>query len=272
MDRTLAMVAALVLVGSPVLAHDSPAARIRAIGLELEFDPENAALLLERAGLLRRLEKLEQALADVDLAAGIRGAGDPDVLHERGLVLLDAGRAAEAEAALTALFARRPPGARLFEARARSREAQGKLGPAVRDYSEAVSRAPNPESVLALGRCWERLGELERSVAVYRRGLKSLGGAVVVRLALVDALVRLGRFDRALAQVDQVLAVVPAKAGWRIRRGEVLVAAGRPSQAHAEYQKALAEITERLARRPTKLLEDQRKKAEAGLRSTDSAR
>ncbi len=245
-------------------AHDSPAARVRAITVELEFDPDNASLWLERATLQQRLQHYDKALADVDRAAQLLGAAHPNVATRRGLLLLDAGKHAEAVAALDKV---KPKDVtqRVAVARATAYVAMQRVGPAIKAYEQAWTFGVTPDIALSLGRAWERLGELNRSVLIYQRALAELGGAVVVKLALIDAYTRLHRIEKALGLIDAMIAKVPVKAAWRIRRAEVLLAARRNPEAAAAYRAALKEIERRYAKRPNQLLKAQRQKASAGL-------
>jgi len=96
--------------------------------IRLEARPDDPALYVERAGLQRLQGSWDAALADLEKAAALDpGRSDLDSL--RGQVLLEAGRHAEAEAALRRHLARAPKNRDAGDAYARALESVRKHGP-----------------------------------------------------------------------------------------------------------------------------------------------
>jgi len=63
-----------------------------------------------------------------------------------------------------------------------------------------------------------------------------------LQLFAIDAELKQGNFDGALARVDSIAARSPRKETWLARRGEILRQAGRPAEAKRAYADALAAL------------------------------
>jgi len=72
-------------------------------------------------------------------------------------------------------------------------------------------------------------------------GMARLGPIVSLQLPAVELEVALGRTDRALARLDTLLART-ANPAWVARRGDLLLRAGRSTEARHEYARARAMI------------------------------
>jgi predicted negative regulator of RcsB-dependent stress response len=96
--------------------------------------------------------------------------------------------------------------------------------------------------------------------------LKKIGPALPLHLSLLDLELEAGRFDAALSRVDQIARGSDRKDLWCVRRGEILVRAGRPAEASGAFRAALAAIESLPAeRRGTKFTRDLETKARAAL-------
>jgi tetratricopeptide (TPR) repeat protein len=100
------------------------------------------------------------------------------------------------------------------------------------------------------------LGRWEQAAQGYEDALGVLTGAVVVQQALLDVEVHLGRHDRALARINAIMAPLPVKAPWLMRRADVEEVAGRHRGARADRMIALRELDQLVSRRgsPNQLL------------------
>ncbi len=248
----VAIACLLLAAAAPVAAHDGPAAELAVLDAEIKARPGDPAAWLARAALSRRLGRVDRALADLEEVARL----DPErreLFLERGLARAAGGQAGPAEADLDRYLAGGPPSAVALSARAALRLAAGRLAEARADYDEAIRLRPDPELVLARGRLDERRGRLDEAAAGYEEGLRVLGGAVVVRMALVRVERRRGRFDRAVALIDEALAAAPNKADLLLARAEVHADARHADAARRDRLEALSEADRALARRPTDL-------------------
>jgi tetratricopeptide (TPR) repeat protein len=232
-------------------AHEGLERELEAADATVRARPGDPQALLARAALLRRAGDAARALADLDVASAIAPALR-EVSLERGL-LLAAVDARRAEAELDRFLADGPPTVAALVARAALRERAHRLAEARADWDAAFRLRPDPDAALARGRLDETLGDLGRAAAGYEEALHALGGAVVVRIALVRVEIARGRFSHARALVDEGMAQAAQKAEWLLLRADVDDAAGQRAAAARTRRAALDEIDASLARKRTPL-------------------
>jgi predicted negative regulator of RcsB-dependent stress response len=73
-------------------------------------------------------------------------------------------------------------------------------------------------------------------------GIERLGPLVALELPAIEIELAEGRWERALARVDRLAAQSPRQERWQTRRGDILLAAGRPAEARRAYLEARASI------------------------------
>jgi tetratricopeptide (TPR) repeat protein len=242
-------------------------------------DPNLAALLGNRAGVLHALGRLEEALAALDEARRIEcaalPAGHPNIarsLNKRGVVLHALGRGTEALAALDeGLLIQRaalPAGhldiAGSLNNRGLVLEAAGRLDEALAAHDEAllVARAALPAGhpniaqslnncalvLFGLGRLDEALVAHDEALLIRRTALPARHPDIARSLNNRGLLLHvLGRGEEALAALDEALliqrAVLPAGhpdiATSLHNRALVLDALGRREEARAAHDEAL---------------------------------
>lgn len=244
---------------SAALAHDPVDRDIAALTARLAAAPADVGLLLARADLYRRAGRSRAALDDLLMVEALE-PGSVRMLVARARVHADLGHEDEAEAsldrALEAGLDREALGLR-----ATLRERAGRLDGALEDHDAALSIGDSLESRLGRGRVLSRLGRTGEAIAHYRASLPAMGGAVLLRVALVEELARAARYDEALAEIDAAARGARMPARWLLRRGEVLDAAGRTGEARAAREDALAALEARLRRRSAPALELERARA-----------
>lgn len=225
----------------------------RIIGLE----PRNPRAFFLQAVLASRAGDMDLARA---LAArvGDRMDGVPAMLLLRGVLQIDAGNAALAVAPLEALLKMQPDNrtARTLLARAygeagrqddamtaiapladrpdagsyawllaaRTGEAEGRVQGVSVYLAQAAAPAPGAVPPLPAG---ENLGRLESQPQV--------GGTAI---ATIRALIAAGQADAAVARASALRAANPGAPAASVVLGDALLAAGRPDQAAAAYEKA----------------------------------
>lgn len=268
---SLAFVALVALAAGHLSAHPGLHHDIARLDGAIENDPARADLYLERAYLERLAGQFERALEDLDRAQDLAPC-DLRVAAERGMTLAAQGSHVEAEAELTRFLERGPATAPTLAQRARIRARAGRAREAIADYSGAISLSPDVELYMARGAIEERLLRLDDAARGYREGLAGLGGAVVVRLALVRVEVLRRNFAAATALLDEEIARAPVAAEWYLRRAEVLEAAGSVALARADRELALREADRAVRRNPTGVHLLSRAKAEVALGLADEAR
>ena len=123
-----------ILVAGAILAHQAPDERLAELDLAIRLEPNNSALYLERATLLRRVNRLSEALRDAQRAGNKR---------EQGLILAAQGAHEAAVAKLAEV-----KDARALAARARCNLALDKPTHALTDFDRAIALGATPELVL----------------------------------------------------------------------------------------------------------------------------
>ncbi|HLZ83753.1 MAG TPA: tetratricopeptide repeat protein [Caulobacteraceae bacterium] len=116
----------------------------------------------------------------------------------------------------------------------------GRLDEARDLYQQVLRRDPNRFDVLLLlGQLLMQMGAVQPAAAVLTRATQVNPGAPAAHGLLSEALHASGRPEEALASVDRALALQPNAQAW-VNRGAILVALRRPDEALASYEAAIA--------------------------------
>jgi tetratricopeptide (TPR) repeat protein len=117
---------------------------------------------------------------------------------------------------------------------------QGKFGDAREDFGAALAISPNdPDLTYNLGRCHERLGNLDEAERLYRACLERASDHPAARHAWTVLLVETGRQKQAVVMVETWLRAKPRLAGPYIEDGWLRARDGDLDSARARYQQAL---------------------------------
>jgi predicted negative regulator of RcsB-dependent stress response len=116
---------------------------------------------------------------------------------------------------------------------------------AAADFTAAISVSARPEPEYFLERAAALAAATPprwaEAIQGLDDGLKQLGsGVITLQLAALDFETRAGRLDEALGRIDRASANAARKESWHVRRGALLVQAGRPADARHAYEAALA--------------------------------
>jgi tetratricopeptide (TPR) repeat protein len=247
--------------------HEDFDLQISRLTKQIEQEPERAILYFRRAELHRLHEDWTAAREDLKRAA----ARDPELAAvdlALGRVCNQSGDPAGAKAALDRFVARRPDHAEARIERARARVSLGDRAGAVEDYTAAIARLDEPwaQNYLERSEVLRSDGRLEEAIRGLEEGLRRIGPALPLQLALLDLELEAGRLDGALARLETIAAASDRKDLWLVRRGEILRRAGRDAQARKAFAAAVASIEALPAsRRRTKFTQDLELKARAGL-------
>jgi tetratricopeptide (TPR) repeat protein len=95
--------------------------------------------------------------------------------------------------------------------------------------------------------------DMDRAAAGYAEGLDELGGALVVRLALIRVERARKRYQRALELLSPLFRQAGFDADWLLLRGEIHEEAGQLDRAREDRRQALAKLHAAIAKRPTAL-------------------
>ena len=246
MKRSFTIVAGLILLTVGARrgwAHQDLPALIARLTEQLRTNRNDLEVLLLRADLYRLHSNWPEACADYAAAiessprsaAALIGQAQ---LHADMGEQLAARRAFDAALVLAptncaALFGRAPVLARLGERQA-----------AIADYSRglALTRHPQPDHFL------ERAGlqavELgpDAAIAGLDEGLARLGWLVTLQQRAMDLELKRQRPDLALIRLETILARAGRKESWLAMKGEILLEAGKTSEAQAVLSEALKHI------------------------------
>jgi len=155
--------------------------------------------------------------------------------------LLQAGRLAEAEAALRRAVAQSPASADAHFLLGMCRYQQGELQDALPHMRRAVHLAPgNAQFAVNFGFVLSEAGELQEAERVLRAALARAPRDPAALNALGITLQQAGKLDEALAVFERGIVLAPRDDGLRNNYGRTLRDAGRPEQALAEIRTALS--------------------------------
>jgi predicted Zn-dependent protease len=241
----LACVASAALPFRMANAHGVTHEQIERVSRALEREPGNAQLLLKRAKLLHAHRDWDGAQRDFDRAAALQPQW-ATVDLERGRMLLDAGRAAEARKALDRYVQRAAGDAHGRLERARALRRLGEPIAAAHDYRAALAlaQAVEPDYFIEHADALLAAGPAHRREALHavQEGIVRLGPLVALQVKAADIEIALGEHDAAAARFERLAEQSPRKESWHVRRGDVLALGHRRQEAHAAYADALAAI------------------------------
>jgi tetratricopeptide (TPR) repeat protein len=228
----------------------------------LELAPQDATLLIRRADLRRRVERFDEALADLALAEAT--ADDTSRVYlVRARIHVDRGEESRAlrllEAALPSM--RSGEQAEAYAVIARIHEEDGHVIEAVDAYDASLALRDDVALYLSRGRLLVYAGRFDDAVSGYEAGVQALAGAAILRAELVELHLALGAPERALIHADALVDAARAKARFRVMRARVYEAEGRTALARSEREAALVDAERVLARRNSALARLERARA-----------
>lgn len=258
-------------VASQASAHEGYALQIGALDAQIEANGGDSSLLLSRAELQRHEGNYE--LAALDLANAILEASDRASLYlERARLWNDLGDTERMAEDIDAYFELGGEAAGVWPLKARAEIARGNLEEARQSFDNAIVTAPDVETVLARGALDESRNNFSAAMAGYEQGLDALGGADVIRAALVRACI-LGRdFARAESRLTSAIDAAPQRTELLLDRADVRAAAGQSAEAQQDREQALRDLERDLAARPTDLRRLLQARALAALGRTSESR
>ena len=276
-DGPLVVGALTLLLSAVALAHGSLEEQIAFVTKEITAHPDDPRLSVRRGELHRYDGHTRAALEDFDRALRI----DPSIAEAhlgRGRTLLAANRPRAAQQALREYLRLRPSDPEGHIALARSLGKVARPGDAADEYSRAIALLPRPgpDVFLERARALADAGRAADAIRSVDQGLAQLGPIVALQTVAIDLEVRRKNWDAALARLDRAAAPFARRETWLARRGEILVAAGRPQEARAAFAAALTSIDslpERLKRtRAVSRLEENVRRSVAALENRPGGR
>jgi cellulose synthase operon protein C len=174
---------------------------------------------------------------DVDAALEeLQAAGDdPRVESARIEILLNAGRAKEAEEALNAAIAARPESANLKAQLAMLYAATKRSDEALARIDEALSKDPeNAIALLTKGRIELARSQADKAVETLEKVRSQLPKNVEVRATLAQAYRQIGNADAAVRELEAAVEAQPLNKGLRLQLHDTLASARPPRWVEAE--------------------------------------
>jgi predicted Zn-dependent protease len=231
------------LLPFPLIAHPDPSHTLEHLEEHLAESPDDPALLRQKAELLLATGHPELARPTVDRLLA-RAPGEPEnlLLDARAAAALNAPDALAKVSALTTSHPRFAPAWNLL---ARIEHELGHRDPAIaakRQYLD-LARRPLPGDVLTCA-TWlaerARPGDAEAALAALDQGLTKLGVLTGLQQKAIGIELSLGRHDAALRRLDSLAARYRPSVELSLQRAAILEQAGRPAEAAAACDDALA--------------------------------
>ncbi len=260
----------LLVLSVPLFAHEGLHDQIVEMTKRIQADPANAALHLQRGELYRLHQQFELASRDYDRAAAL----DPH-LHSvdlgRGLLWMAAGRTSDAIGALQRYVAAEPNDPEGRTALARALVRAGRSSEAAIEYTAALRNVPDPDIGIERAQAFLAAGKAEEALRGLDELLTRLGPVVTLQLTAIDIEVHRENMDGALRRIDAAMAIAPRNEMWLELRGDLLMCAGRASEAREAYQAALEGIASLPPeRRATRAVADRERRLRMALRTTSA--
>jgi tetratricopeptide (TPR) repeat protein len=247
------LVLCLLLGPLTLRAHGPLHEEILRLTADLEKQPNDRELLIQRGELFRVHELFSEARLDWEKAAALQPSDATNDLR-LGLVALGT-RDTNTAVQLLGRFASRTPTSLPGQLSAAEATRLAADFPASTRYwtaAIALSEEPRPEWFLERARTSEK-GSLPvaQILAGLDEGIQRYGPLPALQLKAVELEVGRGQVDAALRRLSAIAERADRKERWLMRRGEVLLAAGRTNEARVEFaaaRAALDQLPEKLKR------------------------
>jgi len=210
------------------------------IDAALKIDSRVADAHLNRGNALKKLKRLDEALASYDRAAALKPR-DPAILNSRGSVLRELQRFDEALADLDAVIAARPDFSDAFNNRGNVFKDLEQSDAALADYDRAIALKPDNASAFSnRGNLYKQLEQPEQALADYDTAIALKPDHAEAVYNRGTTLMELGQHDRALADFDRAIPLKPGYTEAFYNRGTMLMELGRLDEAVASFNEAIA--------------------------------
>jgi tetratricopeptide (TPR) repeat protein len=240
-----ALIALLFFIANsdPGWTHGSYHSRVHAASKQVEEEPTSATAWLERAMIHAQSQNWKSAESDLERVAQL-DPHMPELDLVRGKAMATAGQHGLAISHLTAFLSQKSDHVSALVARAQLLVVIGEPAAAARDYDRIISvnKGAGPDLFVKRAQAHVAAKDPVRALKGLREGADRLGPIVSLHLAMVDIQIKAENYDDALESLDAMIRVSPGQATWQARRGDVLLKAGRDSQAEEAYRLALESI------------------------------
>ncbi|HKQ37135.1 MAG TPA: tetratricopeptide repeat protein, partial [Verrucomicrobiae bacterium] len=226
------------------IAEDDIMEALDAVNRQLAEAPKDPTLLLRRSQLYTLKAEYDLAVADLNQAGQIGGL--PTIEYEKAKLFLTAGWNETGLEYANRYVATNPNDYQGHLVRARLLTKLNRLPEAADDYFKVMDKnRETPLDVFIEGAkavSTEDGAYLPQALKMIEQGIARIGPVVTLQSAALEAEMRQGSWDAALARVDKITQQTPRKDTWLAKRGDILVKAGRYDEARKAYQTALDAI------------------------------
>lgn len=239
----LLVTCALAISGLTSQAHGPLSELIVTVTDQLKADPNNAKLYLERSDLYRRHQEWEAAESDLANAAA-HDASLPEIKLTRAALLLDRGKAQEAEKEVTSFLEKSPSNISGLWLRSKCREALGQHAEAATDLDLMLKSITEPWPDVYLDRAilWQKAGteHFEHALKGLEDGIAKCGPLLTLEKVAMELEIALHRNDAAQKRIDGVLTQFPRNIDWLEMKARLLQTMGKKPEAEQVCKAALS--------------------------------
>jgi predicted Zn-dependent protease len=228
--------------------HDT----IRQISAEIEAQPGNTALRMERAGLYVQYEHFTEALADLDHITVAEPQNEMTAVL-RALVFRRTGRAAEARGLQEAFLRKHPRHVQVRFDLCRTLADLKETNAALRELDTLIADAENPPPDAVAMRVQMTEARDAAEALAWLDGFLKEHPLPVFQEAALRLELKLGRSAAAVRRLDTMIAKAPRPESLCLRKAELLAASGDKAGAQAAARAAMdaiARLPEHLRQSP----------------------
>ena len=241
------VMAVFLVISSPsAFAHGDDQLLITALTEELARAPE-ADLFIRRGELFRNHQEWAKASADFEAAARLEPQLEV-VNFFRARLLLESGEPAKARPFIERYLEQVPAEAEGWFLHGDVLGALGQHDAGALAYEQGIRRAPRPrpEHFLRRAKFLAAAPQADpaRVLAALDQGITTLGPVISLVEYAITLEIDRKNYDAALTRIATAMDHSPRRETWLVRQGDVLLKAGRTSEAITSYRAALAAIEE----------------------------
>jgi tetratricopeptide (TPR) repeat protein len=212
------------------------AAAVRQIDAALKVNPNLAEAHNSRGNALKKMKRLDEALADYDQAIALKPTY-AKALYNRGGALHELNRLDDALLSYDKAIALNPDYADAFNARGNVLKEMAHLKEALASYNRAIALNPSfADALKNRGTALHELGRLDEALASYDQALAYRPDYADAFNNRGSALHQLGRLAEAIASYDQAIALKPGFANAYLNRGMARLLTGRLREGWEDYE------------------------------------
>lgn len=236
-----ALVLVVLVFPSSVAAHVGVHEEIERLTRLIQQDPTNPQLYVWRGEAYRLHGNQGGAVTNFNKALGI-DPGNVAATTGLGRTFLDQENYQQAIVHLNRSISRKPGNVRALVLRAQANAVSGRPLQATADYTRAIAQfqkqgKPLPGYYLERARAYAAAGDqyVDSALQSLDEGINVLGNIRTLELYAVDLETGRGHYDVALARLDRILARATRKESLLLTRGDILIIAGRTTEATQDY-------------------------------------